>query len=68
MKRLIRLLLRIPFRFRAYNEGVLSAPGPVMLLPNHVSWFDWLLLAVCLDDDWRFVTSSQAAQTSCCTG
>ncbi|HEY3914525.1 MAG TPA: AMP-binding protein, partial [Verrucomicrobiae bacterium] len=38
--------------------------GPVMLLPNHTSWFDWLLVAVWLDDSWRFVTSKEAAQTS----
>ena len=28
----------------------------MLLLPNHVSWFDWLLLGVCLEGDWRFVT------------
>jgi acyl-[acyl-carrier-protein]-phospholipid O-acyltransferase/long-chain-fatty-acid--[acyl-carrier-protein] ligase len=35
-----------------------------MLLPNHTSWFDWLLVAVCLDSDWRFVTSKEGAQVS----
>lgn len=61
---LLRLLLRLLFRFRAYNTEVLRTPGPVLLLPNHVSWFDWLLLGVCLEGDWRFVTSSTTAQTS----
>jgi acyl-[acyl-carrier-protein]-phospholipid O-acyltransferase / long-chain-fatty-acid--[acyl-carrier-protein] ligase len=64
MKTLLRLLLRLFFRFRAENAAALSAPGPVMLLPNHSSWFDWLFIAVCLDDHWRFVTSKEAAQTS----
>ncbi len=64
MNSFIRLLLRLLFRFRAFNEGVLKTPGPVLLLPNHVSWFDWLFLGVCLDDDWKFVTSSKTAQTS----
>lgn len=64
MLRLLRLLLRLLFRFEAYNEGVLTTPGPVLLLPNHVSWFDWLFLGVCLDDDWRFVTSSTTARLS----
>ncbi|MBI3849029.1 MAG: AMP-binding protein [Verrucomicrobia bacterium] len=64
MRTFFRLLLRLLFRFRAYNESVLSAPGPVLLLPNHVSWLDWLFLLVCLDDDWRFVTSSTRAQSS----
>jgi acyl-[acyl-carrier-protein]-phospholipid O-acyltransferase/long-chain-fatty-acid--[acyl-carrier-protein] ligase len=61
---LLRFLLRLLFGFRAYGEDVLKAPGPVLLLPNHVSWFDWLFLGVCLDDDWRFVTSSKTAETS----
>lgn len=64
MVALLRLLLRWLYGFRAYGEDVLKAPGPVLLLPNHVSWFDWLFLGVCLDDDWRFVTSSKTAETS----
>src|SRR3954465_10434424 len=61
---LIRLLLRLFFRFRGYNEAVLKTPGPVLLLPNHVSWIDWLFLGVCLDGDWKFVVSSVAAERS----
>ena len=64
MKTFLRFLLRILFRFRTYNEGVLDAPGPVLLIPNHISWFDWLLLGVCLKGDWKFVTSSTTAQAS----
>src|SRR6185369_15644808 len=64
MKAILRLLLRLLFRFHAYNEKALQTPGPVLLLPNHVSWLDWLFLGASLDDDWRFVTSSTAAQTT----
>lgn len=64
MLTILRVLLRLLFRFRAYNIESLRAPGPVLLLPNHVSWWDWLFLGVCLDRDWRFVTSSTTAQTS----
>ena len=64
MKPLLRRLLRLLFRFRAFNEAVLDTPGPVLLVPNHVSWIDWLFLGVCLEDDWKFVTSSTTAQTS----
>ncbi len=64
MRTFFRLLLRLLFRFRAYNESVLTAPGPVLLVPNHVSWLDWLFILVCIDDDWRFVTSSKTAETS----
>jgi len=61
---LLRLLLRLLFRFRAYNTAALQTPGPVLLLANHVSWFDWLFLGACLEPDWRFVTSSTTAQLS----
>lgn len=61
---ILRWLLRLLLRFRAYHEGVLKSSGPVLLLSNHVSWFDWLLLGVCLEKDWRFVTSSNTARIS----
>lgn len=64
MKVLLRFLLRLLFRFRAYDTAALSTPGPVLLVPNHVSWLDWLFLAAVLDDDWKFVTSSTTAQAS----
>jgi len=64
MNSLLRLLLRLLFRFRAFNEAALNTPGPVLLIPNHVSWFDWLFIGVCLDDSWKFVTSSTTAEKS----
>ena len=64
MMAILRLLLRLLYRFRGYNEAVLKTPGPVLLLPNHISWIDWLFLVVCLDGDWKFVVSSVSAQTS----
>jgi len=64
MKTVFRLLLRALFRFRAYDAAVLKTPGPVLLIPNHTSWIDWLFLWVCLEEDWRMVTSSLSAQTS----
>ena len=64
MKLLLRWLVRLLYRFRAYNVSALDTPGPVLLLPNHVSWWDWLLIGVCLEEDWRFVTSSTTAELS----
>lgn len=64
MKSFLRLLVRFFYRFEAHGTEVLATPGPVLLLPNHTSWLDWLFLAVLLDDDWRFVTSSTTAETS----
>ena len=62
MKACLRFLFRILFRFRAYNLDALKMPGPVLLIPNHLSWFDWLFLGVCLEGDWKFATSSIVAQ------
>ena len=64
MNSLFRLLVRLLFRFRAFNEAALNTPGPVLLIPNHVSWFDWLFIGVCLDDSWKFVTSATTAEKS----
>ena len=64
MKTFLRWLVGWVFRFRAYNEEVLKTPGPVLLLPNHVSWIDWLFFLVCTDEDWKCVVSQKVAQTS----
>jgi len=64
MKTLLRFLLRLLFGFRAYDEEVLKTPGPVLLLPNHVSWLDWLFLLVCTDKDWKCVVSERTAHMS----
>src|SRR5215469_2392771 len=64
MRTFLKFLLRILYGFRSYHESSLRTAGPVLLLPNHVSWWDWMLLAVCLENDWRFVTSSHTAQLS----
>jgi acyl-[acyl-carrier-protein]-phospholipid O-acyltransferase/long-chain-fatty-acid--[acyl-carrier-protein] ligase len=64
MKNLFRILLKFFCRFRSYNEAVLHTRGPVLLIPNHTSWLDWLFLWSYLDDDWKFVTSSVTAQAS----
>ena len=64
LEHFLRWLIRLLYGFRACNEAALNTPGPVLLLPNHVSWWDWLLIGVCLERDWRFVTSSTTAETS----
>lgn len=61
LRRLLRFLLRLAYRYRAYGVEALQTPGPVLLIPNHVSWLDWLFLYVLLDLDWKFVVSRQAA-------
>lgn len=64
MKWILRVLVRLWFRFRAYNPDVLRTSGPVLLIPNHVSWLDWLFLYVVLDDDWKFVAATATAKLS----
>src|SRR6185436_1308085 len=59
-----RWLVRMLWGLRAYNTEVLNTPGPVLLVPNHVSWLDWLFLFVWLDDDWKCVVSATSAETS----
>ena len=49
MKFLLRLFLRLCFGFRAFKTEALQTPGPVLLVPNHVSWLDWLFLGVVLE-------------------
>ncbi len=64
MKHFLYWLVRLLYGFRAYNTAVLNTPGPVLLLPNHLSWWDWIFIGVCLEDDWKFATSSTTAQLS----
>jgi acyl-[acyl-carrier-protein]-phospholipid O-acyltransferase / long-chain-fatty-acid--[acyl-carrier-protein] ligase len=64
LRRFLRFLLRFFYRYQAFNEAVLNTPGPVLLLPNHVSWWDWLLIGVCLDEDWKFLVSTAGAEVS----
>ena len=58
-----RILARILFRLRIHGAAVLDTPGPVLLVPNHVSWFDWWLVGLCVGEDWRFVTSASRANS-----
>jgi acyl-[acyl-carrier-protein]-phospholipid O-acyltransferase / long-chain-fatty-acid--[acyl-carrier-protein] ligase len=64
IKTFFRWLLRLLYGFRAHHTEILSTPGPVLLIPNHVSWLDWIFLVVCLDGDWKFVVSSSSAEAS----
>ena len=58
-----RFFARILFGFRRHNAEVLKTPGPVLLVPNHVSWLDWWLVGICLGEDWKFMVSSTRADS-----
>lgn len=64
LRAIFRLLLRLAYRFRAHGTAVLKTPGPVLLVPNHVSWLDFLFLWAVLDLDWKFVVSRHVAGLS----
>ena len=58
-----RILARILYGFKIHNSEVLKTTGPVLLVPNHASWFDWWLVGICLQEDWKFVVSSTRAES-----
>jgi len=64
IQRFFHWLARLLWGFRVYNTDVLNTPGPVLLIPNHVSWLDWLFLYICLDKDWKCVVSKKSAEIS----
>jgi len=64
LRALFRLLLRLAYRFHAHGTDALRTPGPVLLVPNHVSWLDFLFLWAVLDQDWKFVVSRHVAGLS----
>lgn len=64
MIRFLRWVVERLYGFRMHNREVLSTPGPVLLIPNHSSWLDWLFIGVSLSEDWKFVVSSTSAETS----
>ena len=60
----MRGVLRVWFRFRAFNEEAAKCDGPVLLIPNHLSWIDWLFVGLCLDTDWKMAASGLQARAS----
>src|SRR5579883_2153240 len=50
-----RLLLRAAYRFRAYNAATVPAAGPALIVCNHVSYLDWMVLWAACPRPVRFV-------------
>lgn len=57
-------LLRLCFGFRGYGLESVNTQGPVLMVPNHSSWLDWLFLGALLPVDWKFVVSRRVAESS----
>jgi 1-acyl-sn-glycerol-3-phosphate acyltransferase len=64
--RLVRVILTIPlltiYRFRAIGVDNVPAHGPVILAPNHFSFFDHFFIAVLLRRQVQFMAKSQLFQ------
>ena len=60
---LSRIFARFFFGFRIHNVEALKTPGPVLLIPNHLSWLDWWIVGICLGEDWKFMVSSTRADS-----
>ena len=58
-----RIFARVFFGFKIHNADALKTTGPVLLVPNHASWFDWWIVGMCLQEDWKFVVSSTRAES-----
>ncbi|MAJ16857.1 MAG: AMP-dependent synthetase [Opitutia bacterium TMED67] len=63
MRFISRIFARVLFGFKIHNADALKATGPVLLVPNHASWFDWWIVGMCLQEDWKFVVSSTRAES-----
>lgn len=61
---LMRCVLRVLFRWSSFNAQATRAPGPLLLVPNHLSWIDWLFVGLCLEPDWKFVAASVNTRVS----
>jgi 1-acyl-sn-glycerol-3-phosphate acyltransferase len=61
--RLVRVVLTVPllviYRFRAIGADNVPASGPVILAPNHFSYFDHFFIAMLLRREVQFMAKSQ---------
>ena len=52
------LAVRLVYRFSVYHRDRIPAAGGVMLVPNHVTYLDWLLLLVASPRPLKFVITN----------
>ena len=56
-----RVLARVGYRFRVHGADRIPTTGPVLVVANHVTRWDWLLLRAASPRPLRFVELDQAA-------
>lgn len=59
MKWLLNLLFKLFYRLRVYNSSAIEIGVPAIIVANHISVIDWLLLYAILPSDWKFVVARQ---------
>ncbi|HEX3031614.1 MAG TPA: AMP-binding protein [Bacillota bacterium] len=62
MKAFLRLVLRLLFRIGLVNQELLHFTGPALVVPNHLSLLDPILLFFFLPKDVVFVVNTQIAR------
>ena len=60
---IVRLILRIAFRVQVRGQENFPASGPRLVIANHTSWLDALLLAAFLPDRPVFAVHSEVARS-----
>jgi 1-acyl-sn-glycerol-3-phosphate acyltransferase len=57
------ILVNIMYRLRVIGESHIPKQGPVVLVCNHISWVDWLIIMGCVKRPVRFVIDDIIART-----
>jgi acyl-[acyl-carrier-protein]-phospholipid O-acyltransferase/long-chain-fatty-acid--[acyl-carrier-protein] ligase len=55
IRSVVRLVARSLFRVRILGKEHIPSPGPALLVPNHLTYFDGFLIGSCLDRVARFL-------------
>ena len=53
------LVVRLIYRLRVYGRNHLSKTGPALLISNHVSYADWLVLMAASRRKLRFIVDAK---------
>ncbi|HWR55256.1 MAG TPA: AMP-binding protein [Negativicutes bacterium] len=62
MRTVLKLICKYLFKLRIANLALLSFQGPTIILPNHVSFLDAVILYLFLPEDVYFVVNTAIAQ------
>ncbi|MBF0102299.1 MAG: 1-acyl-sn-glycerol-3-phosphate acyltransferase [Desulfobacterales bacterium] len=52
---LCQIIAQLFYRIHIFNAHFIPKKGPVVLVANHISYIDWLIISVCIQRPVRFV-------------